>query len=202
MRCPRVFSIATIAIAALGIFASAADMPPLDGTPHYDGKGNLIFPSDYRQWVFLSSGLDMSYSPTAPMDGQHMFNNVFVPRVAYEAFLKTGTWPDKTVLMLENRGGAVNKSILKHGEIQTTDVMGLEVHVKDTARFKGGWAFFSYDSNLKPAAEIPETAACYSCHEAHGAVDTTFVQFYPTLMPIARHHKTLSTVYLAETAQK
>ena len=27
---------------------------------------------------------------------------------------------------------------------------------------------------------------CYSCHEQHGAVDTTFVQFYPTLIDAAK----------------
>jgi len=200
MRSLHVYSIAALAIALMGVSAGAADLQT--GEPRYDDKGALIFPSDYREWVFLSAGLDMSYSAKAPMDGEHMFNNVFVPRSAYDAFRKTGTWPDKTVLMLENRGGTTNRSILKHGQIQTTTVMGLEVHVKDTARFKDGWAFFAYDDALKPAAEIPHSAGCYSCHTAHGAVDTTFVQFYPTLMPIAETLKTLSAAFLAETTQK
>ena len=37
---------------------------------------------------------------------------------------------------------------------------------------------------------IPTTANCYSCHQEHGAVDTTFVQFYPTLAGIAREKGT------------
>jgi hypothetical protein len=46
--------------------------------PQYDEKGNLIRPADYRDWMFLSSGYGMNYSP-AP--GSHdMFTNVFVPR--------------------------------------------------------------------------------------------------------------------------
>jgi hypothetical protein len=45
---------------------------------------------------------------------------------------------------------------------------------------------------------IPATASCYSCHEQHGAVDTTFVQFYPTLLPIAIEKHTLSPSYLKE----
>jgi hypothetical protein len=36
------------------------------------------------------------------------------------------------------------------------------------------------------------------CHEQHGAVDTTFVQFYPTLMPKAQEMKTLAAAYLAD----
>jgi len=42
---------------------------------------------------------------------------------------------------------------------------------------------------------IPVTAACYSCHAAQGAADTTFVQFYPTLLPIANSKGTLSALY-------
>jgi len=161
----------------------------------------LVFPADYREWVYLSSGLDMSYTADLPMAGQHMFNNVFVPRSAYETFLKSGTWPDGTVLMLETRGAATNQSILKHGQIQTDEVMGLEAHVKDS-RFKDGWAFYAFDADRKPATEIPHDAACYSCHQAHAAVDTTFVQFYPTLLPIATSLHTLSPSYLAETGSQ
>jgi hypothetical protein len=48
---------------------------------------------------------------------------------------------------------------------------------------------------------IPTTAGCYSCHSEHGAVNTTFVQFYPTLLPIAKLKGTLSVGYLKETAE-
>jgi hypothetical protein len=57
--------------------------------------------------------------------------------------------------------------------------------VKDQARFSDshGWAFFEFDeATAGTAGRLSK--ACYSCHEQHGAVDTTFVQFYPTLLPI------------------
>jgi hypothetical protein len=50
-----------------------------------------------------------------------------------------------------------------------------------------------------PAKQIPYTAECYSCHQAHGAADTTFVQFYPTLLPVARRLGTLNPAYVTET---
>jgi hypothetical protein len=75
--------------------------------------------------------------------------------------------------------------------------MGVEVHVKDEARFPDKWAFFGFDDS-KTAKMIPVSADCYSCHTAHAAVDTTFVQFYPTLLPIARSKGTLSTAYQKE----
>jgi hypothetical protein len=78
--------------------------------------------------------------------------------------------------------------------------MGAEAHVKDAARFKGGWGFFAFNTSGEPAAEIPHSQACYSCHEQHAAADTTFVQFYPTLLPAATKLATLSNSYLRETA--
>jgi hypothetical protein len=44
----------------------------------------------------------------------------------------------------------------------------------------------------------PVTAACYSCHAAKAALDTTFVQFYPTLLPIAKSKGTLNAAYSQE----
>ena len=74
--------------------------------------------------------------------------------------------------------------------LKGAEVAGVEVHVKD-ARLPGRWGFFSF-SGTEPAKLLPQAAACYSCHSVHGAVDTTFVQFYPTLLPIARSKGTVS----------
>jgi len=57
---------------------------------------------------------------------------------------------------------------------------------------------FDVESETK-ASLIPQKATCYSCHAEHAAVDTTFVQFYPTLLPIAQKRGTLSANYLKET---
>jgi Cytochrome P460 len=77
--------------------------------------------------------------------------------------------------------------------------MGVEVHVKDEQHFPNKWAFFQFDDN-KTAKMTPTTTACYSCHSEHGAVDNTFVQFYPTLLPIATAKNTLTPAYLKEIA--
>jgi hypothetical protein len=163
--------------------------------PVYEADGRLKLPANYREWIFLSSGLDMSYGADMSGASAHsMFDNVFVEPTAYREFVRTGTWPDGTSLMLEVRGAATKGSINQHGKFQTGDVMGLEVHVKDTRRFQGGWAFFSFKGR-QPAPMIPMTAECYSCHQQHAAVDTTFVQFYPTLLSIATLKGTLSPGY-------
>ncbi len=176
-----------LALAALCLAAAA----PIAQPPRFDAAGRLDYPTNYRDWVFLSSGLDMSYSAHPAMPGgTHMFNNVFVQPGAVAYFRHTGHWPDGTMLVLENRSGASKGSINQHGVFQTGTVMGLEVHVRDAAHFPGGWGFFSFDGST-PARLIPRSASCYACHQAHGAVDTTFTQFYPTMLPIARHYGTV-----------
>jgi hypothetical protein len=195
--------IAGIATISAVSFIAAADAPSSTNAnaPAYTADGELIQPVNYREWVYLSSGLDMSYNPKAMASPSPMFDNTFVNPESYRAFVRTGTWPDKTVMVLEVRGSAGKGSINQRGHYQSGGVEGMEVHVKDTARFKGGWAFFSFDDSTAPAKQIPATAECYSCHSAHGAVDTTFVQFYPTLLPVARRHSTLSAAYLKDEAE-
>jgi hypothetical protein len=168
--------------------------------PEYTSDARLKLPEQYREWVYLSTGFDMSYNPAMQMD-HHMFDNVFVNPEAYKAFLDTGTWPDKTMLVLEARGARNKGSINQKGNYQDTEVMGIEVHVKDESRFSGKWAFFGFDGG-KTAKMIPLAADCYSCHAAHAAVDTTFVQFYPTLLPIATAKGTLSTAYTNEVEKQ
>jgi hypothetical protein len=178
----------------------AAKTAPNDSTaPVYTTDGRLVFPANYREWIYLTTGLDMDYNPDlAAMPGHSMFDNVFVNPEAYKVFAATGTWPDKTMLVLEGRMAANKGSINKAGHYQTTDVMTRSVHLKD-ARFLGGWAFFPLDED-RPTKQIPKDAVCYSCHEQHAAVDTTFVQFYPTLLEIAKKKGTLAPGYLKEEA--
>jgi hypothetical protein len=169
--------------------------------PAYDKSGNLLSPTDYRQWVYLTSGMDMSYTAKSTDAGDHsMFDNVFIDPTAYRSFQQTGTWPDKTTMVLEVRAAKSRGSINLSGHYQGTEIMGLEVHIKDGTRFPGKWAFYEFDSPSANGKLIPQPAACYTCHAAHGAVDTTFVQFYPTLLPIARKKGTLSEAYVKENA--
>ena len=186
-------------IAALPGETFAEGMAKNTHQPAYTTDGRLIVPTDYREWIFLSSGLDMSYNEKAAASDQPAFDNVFVNPEAYRVFQQTGTWPDKTQLVTEVRGSTGKGSINRHGHFQNGDIQGIEIHVKDVSRFDGGWAFFDVEGNTPPA-KLPATAACYACHRDHAAVDTTFVQFYPTLLPIAQKKATLSAAYLKDEA--
>ncbi|HEX5431399.1 MAG TPA: cytochrome P460 family protein [Bryobacteraceae bacterium] len=153
----------------------------------YTKAGELVLPNDYREWLFLSSGIGMSYNAAGQPAENPDFENVFVNPAAYRAFMKTGTWPDKTVLLLEIRGSDSRASINKAGRFQT-GVLRVEAHVKDSSR--GGWAFYGFNKGSRTGTLFPKTANCYSCHEQNGAVDSAFVQFYPTLIDAAKKNGT------------
>jgi hypothetical protein len=161
----------------------AADFAPSPDRPQYTPEGRLIFPQNYREWVYLSSGFGMTYGPLASPNP--MFDNVFVNPSAYRAFRQTGKWPDGTLLVLEMRAPDSKGSINRGGNYQS-GVMAIETHVKDEARFPRKWAFFGFRNDAKVSeTRAADTSDCYTCHEPNGAVDTTFVQFYPTLIPVA-----------------
>jgi Cytochrome P460 len=166
----------------LGLGLGAILLAQSTGAVRYSKDGKLLLPADYREWVFLSSGIGMVYSD-GPASANPPFENVFVNPEAYRGFLKTGTWPDKTVLVLELRKSETKVSINKGGRVQT-EIAAIETHVKDASR--GGWAFYRFANGSTEAELIPKTENCYSCHAQNGAVDTTFVQFYPTLIEGAK----------------
>jgi hypothetical protein len=153
---------------------------PSNPTPNYVGA-KLVRPEGYREWVYLSSGLGMSYNPS--LGGPEMFTNTFVQQWAYHAFLSSGKWPDKTIFVLEDRTSESKGSINKSGHFQT-DLAGLGVQVKDEKRFPEKWAYFSFRGDAKAEEALPK-AQCWQCHNDNAAVDHTFVQFFPTLKPVA-----------------
>ncbi len=172
----------------------------LSDRPAYTGDGKLQRPDGYREWIYLSSGIGMTYGPTQPAAGQpRFFTNVFVNPASYREFMKSGRWPEQTVLVLEIRRSAQNASIDNGGQSQG-DRVTIEVEVKDSARFKesGGWGFFDFTGRpeLQTAASpLPTTQSCYACHRANTAVENTFVQFYPDLMEVARRMRTVKATY-------
>ena len=179
-----------IAAAVVSLLAQSATSP----SPSYTTDNRLTFPADYREWVFLSSGLGMTYGPAANPNGTPLFDNVFVSPASYREFMKTGRWPDKSVFVLEVRRAVTEGSINKGGNFQK-DLAGIEVEVKDTDQFPetNGWGFYDFGSSREPAKQLPKNQACYTCHATNGAVEQTFVQFYPTLIDVAKAHGTFKS---------
>lgn len=187
-------------ISSLMVLQACAAAPPVQhppapvSAPQFNASGELLPPADYRSWVFLTSGFAMAYGPTAEAAGVPLLDNVFVGRGPYEQFRTTGRWPESTMFVIEIRASEHTGSIVTSGHFQT-DVVEMVAEVKDTARFAGGWGFFSFettaDGPAAPAKLLPRDAPCYVCHAEHAAVENTFTQFYPTLFPVARARGTV-----------
>jgi hypothetical protein len=200
-----------VAVLMAGVFcmrasrghSATAPVPRYDaqfGTAaQFTSDGKLVRPENYRRWVYVSSGFGMSYNPDAGGNGAPAFTNVFVTPAAYDYFQAHGTWPDKTMFVLEIYGSTSHGSINVKGSYQES-LVGLDVEVKDEARFPDKWAYFGFSNEAKTAsATAPSKNACWNCHEQNAAVEHSFVQFYPELLKVAREKKTIKpTVHLDE----
>ena len=172
----------------LGVYAK--------GPRFLNTNNDIALPEDYREWIFLSSGLGMSYGAVDSARAENpRFDNVFVTPEAYRAFMKTGTWPNGTMFVLEIRQSKGSESINKSGRIQDA-VVSVEAEVKDDTRFATKWGFYTFPDGSKTGKLLPTaTTECFTCHSQHGAVDNTFVQFYPTLFEVAKKKGTVKKNY-------
>lgn len=155
-----------------------------------DGKMKL--PTGYREWVFIGAPV----TPNALNNGKASFpefHDVYVEKSNFDAYQKTDTFPEGTVivkeLVLDLKGTYPDGSRDEpsgrgyfEGEFN-----GMDVSVKDSKRFAGtnGWGYFTFGHHAEPyeqtAAEAPKSE-CAGCHIANVAkTDMTYVQFYPVL---------------------
>jgi hypothetical protein len=167
-----------IAIFAWSGFASGPSEPA--NLPRYTTDKKLLRPTNYREWVYLSSGLGMNYGPAA--GSMQMFTNVFVTPESYQQFVDSGKWPDKTMFALEVFSPATHGSINKSGHYQDT-LLGLEAEVKDSSTPEV-WRYYNFGTDRTEADPLPQRA-CFDCHEKSAAVEHSFVQFYPHLLDVA-----------------
>ena len=96
------------------------------------------------------------------------FTNVFVNPAAYRGFMNTGSWPDKSVFVLEFRASATEAPPNTAGRFQTR-LVGVEAEVKD-ARFPDGWAFYNFRGadSARAACGSGRRVVRRVPHEEHG----------------------------------
>lgn len=197
----KLLGLGALALAATGLASWLGQTRPVVraaeavGAPQFGADGKLVRPVGYRKWAYLSSGYGMSYSQGA--SDHLMFTNVFVTPSSYDYYVEHGTWPDKTMFVLEIYGSASKGSINLHGNYQS-EFMGLDVEVKDEKRFADKWAYFNFDGTEGySGATAPSKNDCWKCHDQNAAVEHSFVQFYPELLQIAKQKGTIKpTVHL------
>ncbi len=166
----------------------------------FNEKGELERPSDYREWVYLGTGLGMTYFDAGVPGALEtpFFDSVFVNPEAWKKFKTNGVWPDGTTFILEIRYSAGQSGINKAGFFQS-DIATLEAAVKDSKRFEGNWGYFQFGNavfGLRDTSPVlPKNAGCIACHTANAAVENSFTQFYPEALRVALEHKTVKANY-------
>lgn len=177
---PRRLLALLAAAALLGMAGDATAPAGAASAPAYDASGALLRPKGYRRWVFVGASLGLSYSEGGHEDGPGDFHHVYLRPESYEAFRRTGRFPDQTVLVLELHRAAQKVSPSRHGLFEGQRI-ALEAAVKDAGRFPEGWAYFSFGDGSAAAAKPFPRGDCFDCHRRHAASDNVFVQFYPVL---------------------
>lgn len=173
--------------------------------PEYNEKGELKLPADFYSWVFVGANLGIEYGdalkaeadppqpPAAkgadksPYSGN--FHNIYINPEAYAHYVRTGKFPEKTMLVLDiyKADEGEPKSIVSQGRYPGKQ-SGVAMAVKDSARPDGSktvWAYYDFDTDKKVAKASPDKA-CHDCHLKHASDDNVWVQFYPVLRRLKR----------------
>lgn len=178
---------ALIGFAVLGsrVSRTVASSGSHSGDPQYDSSGALLRPTDFQTWVFVGASTGLSYQSHLMSRGPGEFHNVYIRPEAYQAYLQTGKFPEKTMLALALYKPSEKVSPSKAGYFEG-DFDALEIAVKDHEHFPEGWAYFSFGEGgaLEEKAAAFSKSDCFSCHVKHAADDNVFVQFYPILRQI------------------
>ncbi len=161
-------------------------------TAVFDSDGKLKLPTGYRRWVFVGAPL----TPNGLNNGKAGFpeyHHVYVERKNLDVYLKTGSFPDGTVIVKELTR-VLNPTFPDGSRTEPSgrgyfngEFNGLDVTVKDSKRFANtnGWGFFNFGHHPLPYAESAKEASaaeCAGCHLSFVAkTDMTWIQFYPLL---------------------
>lgn len=198
-----VYFTVTKPVAAHGMASlNAAQTEPSGAVFNPDGTVQL--PTGFRKWVFVGAPL----TPEGLNNGKFNCNaegknctksnfpeyhHVYIEQKNVDAYLKTGDFPDGTVIVKELTR-VLNPTFPDSSRKEPSGrgyfngaYNGIDMSIKDSKRFANtnGWGFFTFGHHPLPyektAAEKP-ASECAGCHIANAAAtDMTYIQFYPLL---------------------
>jgi hypothetical protein len=161
-------------------------------TAQFDSDGKMKRPTGYRGWVFVGAPL----TPNGLNNGKANFpefHHVYIEKRNIDAYLKTGEFPEGTVIVKELTR-VLNPTFPDGSRTEPSgrgyfngEYNGMDVTVKDSKRFAdtNNWGFFNFGHHAWPLEESAKEASaseCAGCHIANVAqTDMTWIQFYPLL---------------------
>lgn len=154
---------------------------------YYELSGSLALtrpkPEVFRNWHFAGSAVipDEKNSNKAIFPGIH---HVYIDPSSYKHHQEKGTFPDSTIIVMENLHIETRESVGGFGYF-TTGGQDILVAIKDRRAYRGnGWGYYLFrDKDIKngKANAMPEDSRCTSCHQAAAEEDEVFTQYYPDL---------------------
>jgi hypothetical protein len=188
-----ILAVGVVAVSSLPRHPSSVAADTQQSAAVFDSDGKLKLPNfSFRRWVLVGTPL----TPNGLNNGQAGFpeyHNVYIEEKNVDAYLKTGSFPEGTVIVKEL--ARVLKPTFPDGSRTEPsgrgyfngEFNGIDLTVKDSKRFAktNGWGFFTFGHHPLPydqtSAEKPVTE-CAGCHASFVAkTDMTWVQFYPML---------------------
>jgi Cytochrome P460 len=166
--------------------------------PQYTSGGNLVRPKDFHTWIFVGSNLGLGYAKEFTADTPREatradlgeYHNIYLKPEDYAAYVRTGTFPDKTVLVMDVYRAQTRDAngVVTAGSYNGLS-LGTEVAVKNKNRpdrSTTDWAYYDFTDRSGgghfPADKAAEADKdCYACHKAHAGDDNVWVQFYPVI---------------------
>jgi hypothetical protein len=180
----------TLTAATVALVQTKANAPKTSAV--FNSTGKMKLPVGYRRWVFVGAPL----TPNALNNGSATFpefHHVYIEQRNVDAYLKTGTFPEGTVIVKE-LVRVLNPTFPDGSRTEPSgrgyfngEFNGIDLSMKDTKKFAktNGWGYFTFGHHPLPyeptAAEAPKEQ-CAGCHLANVAkTDMTYIQFYPIL---------------------
>src|SRR6202012_5215544 len=100
VACAVVIACLSVTVRALAD-SDGQDLPTVQRQlPQYTADGQLLLPKNFHEWVFVGSPL----TPNALNGGKANFpeyHNVYIEPGSYAIYLKTGVFPEGTILFKE-----------------------------------------------------------------------------------------------------
>lgn len=127
-----IFRMLTVVIALLGLTFNGCQ--PAEQLVVFKGKDTLLRPTGYREWVFVGSSLGLRYNQDFAENTANIYHNVYINPSSFQAFAKTGQFPDGTVMILELASAEEKTEPGLRGSFEK-EFVGLKVSVKDNQRF-------------------------------------------------------------------
>ena len=157
-----------------------------------DGKLKLPKPATFRRWVLVGAPLTPD-GLNNNKAGFPEYHNVYVEKKNVDVYLKTGNFPEGTVIVKELTlvldpvfPDSSRKEPSGRGYFNGA-YNGIDMSVKDSKRFAktNGWGYFTFGHHPLPYDQTSEerpVTECAGCHIANVAkTDMTWIQFYPLL---------------------